>query len=165
MTSDQSSFPSTTCTGNRCPSTNTHGKPLRLDGHLVICGDWHQCLVVQELMACYARTFGFEDFGIRKAVIAALSNAFKHGNGGAPEKCIRVDYQVDETEFRVSINDDGVGFDHESIVTGGMRTGSTQPGQGLGLMRSYMTAVRFNRLGNRVELTKKRVSLDQLVCH
>jgi signal transduction histidine kinase len=131
-------------------------KPTLLEGHVVICGDWNQCLVVQELMACCARTYEFEDFAVRKAVKEALANAFKHGNGGAPEKCIRVDYEIDETQFRVAITDEGPGFDHQAIEAIGTRTIHTSAGRGLGLMRNYMTAVRFNELGNRVELSKRK---------
>jgi hypothetical protein len=142
------------------PHTPVSDKPTVLDGHLVICGDWHQCLVVQELMACCARTYEFEDFGIRKAVMAALTNALKHGNGGSPEKCIRVDYMIDEKEFRVAITDEGSGFDHESLGAVSTRLNCAPAGHGVGLMRHYMTAVRFGAPGNRVELSKRKESID-----
>jgi serine/threonine-protein kinase RsbW/non-specific serine/threonine protein kinase len=122
----------------------------------VISGNWHQCLVVQELMACCARTYEFEDFAVRKAVKEALTNAFKHGNGGAPEKCIRIDYEIDETEFRVAITDEGSGFDHEALETLSARPSQAPAGRGLGLMQHYMTDVRFNGCGNRVELSKRK---------
>jgi hypothetical protein len=131
-------------------------RPSRLEGHLVICGDWHQCLVVQELMACCARTYGFEDFGIRKALKEALANAFKHGNGGLRQKRIRVDYEMDDTEFRVAITDEGSGFKHQALAPVNACPSSLPAGRGVGLMRSYMTAVRFNGPGNCVELSKRK---------
>jgi hypothetical protein len=145
-----------------CACTAGNAKPQTLEGQLVICGDWHQCLVVQELMACCSRTYEFEEFAVRKAVKEALANALRHGNGGAPEKCIRVEYRINETEFQVAITDEGEGFEHESLGTSSTRSGQTPPGHGLGLMRHYMTDVRFNQLGNRVELAKRKGSTIQL---
>ena len=137
-----------------CSCAGAAAKPNRLQGHVVICSDWQQCLVVQELMACCARTYGFEDFAIRKATKEALANAFKHGNRSAPEKCIRIDYEVDESEFRATISDEGYGFNHEARDCAATPL-PTESGRGLGLMRHYMT-VRFNDVGNRVELSKRR---------
>lgn len=133
-------------------ATESNGSetPCRLEGHITICDDWHQCLIVQELMACCARKFDFEEFAVRKAIKEALSNALKHGNGGAPDKCIRIDYKMDESEFQVTITDEGTGFDHFSLTN----TTEHGNGHGLGLMRHYMTHVRFNDQGNRVVLAK-----------
>jgi anti-sigma regulatory factor (Ser/Thr protein kinase) len=111
-------------------------------------------------MACCARTYEFEDFAVRRAVKEALANAFKHGNGGVPEKCIRVDYEIGETQFRVAITDEGSGFDHQALEVVGTRANYTPAGRGLGLMRNYMTAIRFNGLGNRVELSKRKGTAD-----
>ena len=147
----------TATTGNSsrgCSCSFGQAKPRALQGELVISGDWHQCLVVQELMACCSRTYGFEEFAVRKAVKEALANAFRHGNGRAPDKCIRVEYKMDETEFQVSITDEGIGFDHKAAQLG--RPDQTSTGHGLGLMRHYMTDVHFNSLGNRVFLTKRK---------
>ena len=99
----------TATTGNSsrgCSCSFGQAKPRALQGELVISGDWHQCLVVQELMACCSRTYGFEEFAVRKAVKEALANAFRHGNGMSPDKCIRVEYKMDDTKFHVSISDD-----------------------------------------------------------
>src|SRR5262245_4822480 len=121
---------------NSCEYFAQPPKPRTLEGCLVISGDWHQCLVVQELMASCARTYEFEEFAVRKAVMAALANAFKHGNGGAPDKSIRVGYEIDEVEFRVAITDEGSGFDHGAVS---VRNTYKTDGRGLGLMRHYMT--------------------------
>jgi hypothetical protein len=131
-------------------------KPRRLDGHVVISGDWHLCLVVQELIASCARTYDFDDFGVRKAVKEALANALKHGNGGSPQKCICVDYEVDETDFRVSITDEGPGFKPEIAALACPQPHDQPAGRGLSLIQHYMTEVHFNEAGNRVELSKHK---------
>jgi serine/threonine-protein kinase RsbW len=153
MIPNASTFQTQVIGSDSCACLTRGSKPRTLEGHLAICGDWHQCLVVQELMASCARTYEFEEFAVRKAVLAALANAFKHGNCEAPEKCIRVDYAMDETEFRVAVTDEGSGFDHGAVT---VRNNHKSTGRGLGLMRHYMTAVRFNELGNRVELSKHK---------
>jgi serine/threonine-protein kinase RsbW len=158
MTPDTSTLQTPVIAEDSCACIPGCSKPKTLEGHLVICGDWSQCLIVQELMACCARTYEFGDFAVRKAVKEALANAFKHGNGGAPEKCIRVDYAMDETEFRVAITDEGSGFDHTALGAVSAGPGHTPAGRGLVLMRNYMSAVRFNGLGNRVELSKRKGS-------
>jgi hypothetical protein len=141
-----------------CACLTGLAKPRALEGHLVIGGNWHQCLVVQELMASCARTYEFEEFAVRKAVMAALANAFKHGNGGAPDRCIRVSYKIDDFEFRVAITDEGPGFDHEAVDP---RNTPNPAGRGLALMRDYMTVVRFNGCGNQVELSKQKRPIDK----
>src|SRR5262245_54342885 len=124
-------------------------------GQVVIRSDWSQCMLVRELLVYSATLCGFDDFSMRRAIWEALRNAMKHGNGCDPDKCIDVEYGFDGDRFLVSIADEGMGFQTALSGDGTCQSGSGT-GRGLSLMRHYMTEVRFNQRGNRVEMLKHR---------
>ena len=93
---------------------------------------------------------------MRVALEEAVANALKHGNGSDPAKTVGVDYHVTSRRAVVQIEDEGLGFDPETIAD------PTAPenlelasGRGLLLIRYYMTSVRFNERGNRITLCKE----------
>jgi serine/threonine-protein kinase RsbW len=56
-----------------------------------------------------------ELFGIRLALEEALVNAIKHGNGEDPAKTVQVRYHAGAQQFMIEIQDEGRGFDPESV--------------------------------------------------
>ncbi len=130
-----------------------------LAGQLVIAADWEQCRMVLDLVARGAESRGFDERStnaIRIALEEALANAVNHGSRNA-EDFIRVEYKFRGDGFRVRVTDQGPGFDSESVPDPTYRDNIQRPsGRGLLLMRHYMTVVRHNERGNRVEMFKLR---------
>jgi serine/threonine-protein kinase RsbW len=96
-------------------------------------------------------------FAVRLALVEALINAIKHGNGGDPAKQVRVSYLVLQGVVLAEVEDQGLGFDPKSVPDPRDPENREQPsGRGLFLMRHYMDSVTHNDLGNRVTLCKYR---------
>lgn len=108
--------------------------------------------------ALQAHQFGESDvFAIKLAVEEALVNAIKHGNQLDPDKKVRVSYSVTVDRFRISISDEGLGFnpaelpdptDEEYMDRG--------CGRGVFLIKSFMTSVEYPGCGNTVVMTKDK---------
>ena len=100
---------------------------------------------------------GRDLYAVQMAWQEAVSNAFRHGNGGDRSKTIHLHYAVTAAEVLLEVADEGPGFDPDQVPNpladeNLYRLG----GRGLFLMRAYMTWVSFNREGNRVTLYKQQ---------
>ena len=131
----------------RIPSNSGAGKQVldellrQLEHH-----DWHE----QEV------------FGVHVAVEEALVNAIKHGNRYDPDKSVRVVSHVSPQRVRIEIEDEGQGFDPDTVPDPTQDENLELPsGRGLMLMRAFMNRVEFNAVGNRVVMEKER-NLDRL---
>jgi serine/threonine-protein kinase RsbW len=92
-------------------------------------------------------------FAIRLAMEEALTNAFKHGNKDHPEKTVRVECIVDPQMVIIEIEDQGEGFDPDTVPDPTEQENVEIPaGRGLLLMRAYMTEVMIHPPGNRVRM-------------
>ncbi len=93
-------------------------------------------------------------FAIKLAFEEAIMNAFHHGHKGLDENLeIRVEYAVAPGEVLIVVEDQGPGFDPDSIPDPTLDENLALPsGRGIMLMRAYMTEVAHNASGNRVEL-------------
>lgn len=94
-------------------------------------------------------------FAIKLAMEEAIANAFHHGHKGLPpETPIVVRYGVDASRVRIEVEDRGPGFNPGAVPDPTLEENIEQPsGRGVMLMRAYMSDVRFNSTGNRVEMT------------
>lgn len=117
--------------------------------------------VEQELLGRLAE-LGYEGadcFAVKLAMEEALANAIKHGNAGDPAKQVEICYQADANEIRISVEDEGPGFDPQDVPDPTLDENLERPfGRGVMLMRTYMTDVAYNARGNRVEMVKRRSS-------
>ncbi len=91
---------------------------------------------------------------LRVAVGEALSNAILYGNQEDPEKVVRVAAALSPGSARVTVTDEGPGFDPQAVLD------PTRPenrershGRGLFLLRSLTDEVSFNERGNSITLT------------
>jgi serine/threonine-protein kinase RsbW len=97
-------------------------------------------------------------FGIQLALDEAFVNAVRHGNNLDPAKTVHAQWSFDRKRFKITIEDQGPGFDPETLPDPTAEENLVRPhGRGVMLMRAYMTEVSFNRRGNIVTLTKDRV--------
>jgi serine/threonine-protein kinase RsbW len=96
-------------------------------------------------------------YAIQMALVEALANAVKHGNGGDPLRLIRATYRIDAERVWIEIEDEGAGFSLDEVPD------PTKPaqweatsGRGIFLMRAYMTSVEYFAAGAGVRMERCR---------
>ena len=99
-------------------------------------------------------------FAIKLALEEAITNAFQHGHKTVPDGTpIRVSYGVDADSVTITVEDRGPGFAPNHVPDPTLDENLSNPtGRGIMLMKAYMTEVRHNASGNRVELVYRRPS-------
>jgi serine/threonine-protein kinase RsbW len=96
-------------------------------------------------------------FAIHLAAEEAIVNAIVHGNKLDPTKKVHVECEVSTTVVRISISDEGAGFDPASVPDCTVEERLEAPsGRGVMLMKSFMTSIEYNATGNAVVLLKRR---------
>lgn len=82
-------------------------------------------------------------------------NAMIHGNGQDPARKIAVEYLLDGERMRLTITDEGAGFDHGRIYDP-LDAGNVMKisGRGLFLVKSLADSLEFNGKGNSVTVEK-----------
>ena len=115
--------------------------------------------LVEEL-AAQLETLGwsFQDsFGVQMALEEALANAIRHGNGLDSSKQVRLSCQASEQTVRITIADEGPGFDPLVVPDATAPENLEKPsGRGILLMRSFMDHVEHAGAGNIVVMSKQR---------
>lgn len=92
---------------------------------------------------------------IKQALEEAFYNAIKHGNQGNLNKMLRVAFRYEDHEFEIYIEDEGDGFDPETLPDPRCWETLEQPGgRGLLMMRAFMTDVKHIEPGNAVVMVK-----------
>jgi len=100
-------------------------------------------------------------FSIHLAMEEALVNAIRHGNRLDPSKQVHVACRVSPELIRIEITDEGEGFDPSSVPDPTDPAHIEAPsGRGLMLMRSFMSRVEYNDVGNHVVMEKERAKQD-----
>lgn len=90
---------------------------------------------------------------LKVAVGEAVSNAILYGNGEDPDKSVRVRAEYGDGRVRVTVIDQGEGFDPGRVADPTRPENRDRPsGRGLFLLRSLMDRVEWNDRGNRVTL-------------
>ena len=93
----------------------------------------------------------------RVGLTEALSNAMLYGNAEDPQKRVRVEVCLGESDIRVRIQDEGNGFDPQGIPDPTAPSNLEKPGgRGIFLMRQLLDDVRFNDEGNCVTLVLRK---------
>lgn len=90
------------------------------------------------------------------ALDEAFVNAVKHGNKFDAAKLVRISAEVSATEARFTIEDEGEGFDVNSIPDPRNPENLFKAsGRGVLIIHNVMDEVRYNERGNRLEMIKK----------
>ena len=97
------------------------------------------------------------NLNFRVGVAEALANAMLYGNGGDPEKRVRVEVELSSRAVALQVHDEGEGFDS------GVVTDPTLPenldrsgGRGIFLIRELMDEVQYSPPGNCVRMVLHR---------
>lgn len=115
--------------------------------------------ILQEVLAQLEQfDYGPRDiFGVQMALEEALVNAIKHGNGLDASKKVHVACRMSRERLRMEIEDEGPGFDPASVPDPTEEENLDKPsGRGIMLMKTFMSRVEYNKLGNRVLMEKTR---------
>jgi serine/threonine-protein kinase RsbW len=98
-----------------------------------------------------------EVFHVHLAVHEALVNAIEHGNCCDAAKQVRVCYQLTDELLRVSISDQGAGFNLACLPDPTEPDRVEMPcGRGVLLIHAFMSRVSYNACGNEVIMEKDR---------
>jgi serine/threonine-protein kinase RsbW len=101
-----------------------------------------------------------DQFRVHLALEEAIINAHKHGNQRDWSKSITVRYYISAVGVAVQVEDEGSGFDPQSVPDPLAPENLERPsGRGLLLMRSYLSGVCHNEPGNCICLCKHRSPL------
>jgi serine/threonine-protein kinase RsbW len=112
--------------------------------------------VMQRCSSCEDRPRRLR-LNFRVSLTEALSNAMLYGNGGHPEKRVRVEVTVGSERITARISDEGAGFDPDAVPDPTCPENLSSPGgRGLFLMRKLMDEVYYNERGNCVTLVLRR---------
>ena len=111
-----------------------------------------------------AANFSREDiFAVHLALEEAFVNAVEHGNDMDPTKKIEIEYSVGRDKVKISLTDEGQGFDPDAVPD--PRCGENlykTEGRGLLLIRSYMDTVKYNKRGNHIQMVKRKSSVKNI---
>ncbi len=97
-----------------------------------------------------------EAFQVRLMMEEAIANSVCHGNAYQTALKVYVTIQVDANKIKMSIRDEGKGFNHRSIAdpVKNPEEPYKQSGRGIYLIKAYADDVAFNDKGNEIIITK-----------
>ena len=127
--------------------------------HLEIESDPKNLITVEEFINYFCKDLNINEermTGIMLAVTEATTNAIIHANKNIKLKLVRINADVEDGVLKITIKDEGEGFDPTSIPD------PTEPenllkdsGRGLYLMRTYMDELDYNLTPNGTETILK----------
>ena len=128
--------------------------------HFLIPSEFTEGRTVQKAILDCVHRCGFDPdsaFAIKLALEEAMINAIRHGNKLDPQKKVRIDAIVNPREARITIEDEGPGFNRATVPDPTCEENLTKcSGRGLLLMETYMTSVEYSNKGRRVHMVKRR---------
>ena len=87
------------------------------------------------------------------AITEAVNNAIQHGNASNKEKIVRLTCASNHTEISFVIEDEGVGFDFNTLPDPTSNENILKPnGRGIFLMKHLSDVLRFENQGKKVEM-------------
>ncbi|MBD1397428.1 ATP-binding protein [Pontibacter sp. JH31] len=120
--------------------------------------------VIESFIDNSKEEFEFEDdvYGnIMVAVTESVNNAIRHGNKFDKEKIVYLTLQVENNQLLFEVEDEGPGFDYESLPDPTAPENLESPGgRGIFLMRNLCDEVNFLDNGKKVQLIFNITSLQ-----
>jgi serine/threonine-protein kinase RsbW len=93
------------------------------------------------------------------ATLEAVNNSIKHGNKDNPQKMVDVEIEYENDEIKITVTDEGEGFDPAGIPDPTMPENIEElSGRGVFLMSKLSDSIKFNEKGNSVTMNFKEVS-------
>ena len=105
---------------------------------------------------------GEHSFPVQLLVREALNNAILHGCQQNETLLVQLTIQVTETEITLTVQDEGPGFDWQSLLNKTELTETHQTsGRGLWIYKLFAGQVEFNPAGNQVRLVRPILSKNE----
>ena len=120
--------------------------PARLEQIDLICSELRRWLTEQNMQA--------HQFGFELLLREALNNAILHGCKLNPDRHVEIEFSRKGSELKITINDDGSGFDWRSLIQRDLVETERENGRGLKLYQLYSDHFEFNDPGNQVTLVR-----------
>ena len=133
-----------------------------MHAHLVLSSRFENIEIAERALVdlCdYAGFSGDDSYWLVTALREAAANAIRHGNRQDPDRTVLIDYRINNSEVTIRVEDEGEGFDLESVPD------PTDPGyllrpngRGIFYMRQFMSRVEFSRApggGTVVEMARR----------
>ena len=96
---------------------------------------------------------------IMVAALEAVNNAITHGNKANPQKLVDVEIEFERNEIKITVTDEGDGFNPEKIPDPTMPENIEElSGRGVFLMTKLADSIEFNEKGNSVTMSFKEVT-------
>ena len=97
-----------------------------------------------------------DKFALELSFVEAVNNALIHGNGKSKEKKVRLDFSFEDSVFKLTITDQGQGFDATRLPDPTTSDNiDKDSGRGVLLIRHYMDYVCYNEKGNSLTISKR----------
>jgi serine/threonine-protein kinase RsbW len=97
------------------------------------------------------------NLNFRVGVAEALANAMIYGNGGDPDKRVRVEVELSSQAVALQVHDEGEGFDAQVVPDPTLPENlEGTGGRGIFLIRELMDEVQYNPPGNSVRMVLHR---------
>jgi serine/threonine-protein kinase RsbW len=94
------------------------------------------------------------------ATLEAVNNAITHGNKANPQKMVDVEITFDKNEMKITVTDEGPGFNPAAIPDPTMPENIEElSGRGVFLMKKLADSISFNEKGNSVTMNFKEVTI------
>ena len=121
--------------------------------------------LVDSVAEAVLRHAGLDDESVERlglAIREATANGVQHGNKEQPEKRVSVSFVFDTEELTIRIQDEGGGFDLESLPDPLAPENLFKPrGRGILLMNSFMDEVDFDFHAESGTVVKMRKKLER----
>lgn len=119
--------------------------------YLTMLSQTERIPVILERVAQFARRQGVMDSdGLLLVIRELLMNAIIHGNGSELSRTALIRVANRGSLFEVQVDDEGEGFDYESLILGLPDDPQAIKGRGLVLVHELSEELRFERGGCRV---------------
>ncbi len=141
---------------NRLPSSaiSTLGRTLVCDTPSHLGAAEGMCLLVRHFLLQISMP---EQVFMTELVLReCLNNAIHHGNGGDPDKRIKVTVTAEQHRIRLRVADQGKGFDWRKMTRASLPNARVITGRGLAMVASYASRIRFNPKGNVISVDISR---------
>lgn len=100
-------------------------------------------------------------FAIKLALEEAIVNAIKHGNQLDPAKKVIIEAKVTPDETRLTVEDEGPGFNRESVPDPRDPENLLKAsGRGILLIETYMHEVAWSNRGRRITMLRRNCPDD-----
>jgi serine/threonine-protein kinase RsbW len=133
-----------------------------LHAHLQLSSCFENIEIAERALVDLCDQAGFtgdDTYWLVTALREAAANAIRHGNRQDPSRSVLIDIRIHHGEVSIRVEDEGEGFDLESIPDPTDPDHLLRPsGRGIFYMRQFMTRVEFSRSpggGTVVEMTRR----------